>query len=312
MIQELLEASNKIAIAGALSSTSPPSSTPSSPVPPLSSDHQNLKCPRCDSTNTKFCYYNNYNLTQPRHFCKTCRRYWTKGGALRNVPIGGGCRKVKNSGAICRSTKTRSLSSSSANPAIVKSTLGPHGFEQELSSNQILWSSPSNSHLLSLLRSPAGNSNPNPNAARIKEEVNLNVSHLVPDASLLRNALNARNLGIDCLSQVPLGLSMPWINNQHQEGGLFLGETGIQELYQRMRSNGQYLSDRHGKSLGELGPHSSSMISSFTPTAAVSASSNTASGHGILESGTMAGGEFGYWGSPFAWADMPAMNGSFP
>ncbi|XP_075507922.1 dof zinc finger protein DOF5.7-like isoform X1 [Primulina tabacum] len=54
-----------------------------------------LKCPRCDSTNTKFCYYNNYNLTQPRHFCKTCRRYWTKGGALRNVPIGGGSRKTK-------------------------------------------------------------------------------------------------------------------------------------------------------------------------------------------------------------------------
>uniref|UniRef100_A0A2N9J327 Dof zinc finger protein n=1 Tax=Fagus sylvatica TaxID=28930 RepID=A0A2N9J327_FAGSY len=54
-----------------------------------------LKCPRCDSPNTKFCYYNNYSLTQPRHFCKTCRRYWTKGGALRNVPIGGGCRKNK-------------------------------------------------------------------------------------------------------------------------------------------------------------------------------------------------------------------------
>jgi len=56
---------------------------------------QVLKCPRCDSPNTKFCYYNNYSLTQPRHFCKTCRRYWTKGGALRNVPIGGGCRKNK-------------------------------------------------------------------------------------------------------------------------------------------------------------------------------------------------------------------------
>ncbi|PIN20754.1 hypothetical protein CDL12_06561 [Handroanthus impetiginosus] len=54
-----------------------------------------LKCPRCDSPNTKFCYYNNYSLTQPRHFCKTCRRYWTRGGALRNVPIGGGCRKNK-------------------------------------------------------------------------------------------------------------------------------------------------------------------------------------------------------------------------
>ncbi|KAJ8752243.1 hypothetical protein K2173_003879 [Erythroxylum novogranatense] len=62
--------------------------------------HQNnqaLKCPRCDSLNTKFCYYNNYNLSQPRHFCKSCRRYWTKGGVLRNVPVGGGCRKTKRS-----------------------------------------------------------------------------------------------------------------------------------------------------------------------------------------------------------------------
>lgn len=56
-----------------------------------------LKCPRCESTNTKFCYFNNYNLTQPRHFCKTCRRYWTRGGALRNVPVGGGSRRNKRS-----------------------------------------------------------------------------------------------------------------------------------------------------------------------------------------------------------------------
>ncbi|KAJ0989078.1 hypothetical protein J5N97_007434 [Dioscorea zingiberensis] len=59
---------------------------------------QALKCPRCDSTHTKFCYYNNYSLSQPRYFCKTCRRYWTKGGSLRNVPVGGGCRKNKRSG----------------------------------------------------------------------------------------------------------------------------------------------------------------------------------------------------------------------
>ncbi|KAI7736149.1 hypothetical protein M8C21_009740, partial [Ambrosia artemisiifolia] len=58
---------------------------------------QALKCPRCESLNTKFCYYNNYNLSQPRHFCKNCRRYWTKGGVLRNVPVGGGCRKTKRS-----------------------------------------------------------------------------------------------------------------------------------------------------------------------------------------------------------------------
>ncbi|KAL6998325.1 hypothetical protein U1Q18_008449 [Sarracenia purpurea var. burkii] len=58
-----------------------------------------LRCPRCDSPNTKFCYFNNYSLTQPRHFCKTCRRYWTRGGALRNVPVGGGCRRNKKSKA---------------------------------------------------------------------------------------------------------------------------------------------------------------------------------------------------------------------
>ncbi|OVA15451.1 zinc finger protein [Macleaya cordata] len=56
-------------------------------------ENENLPCPRCDSTNTKFCYYNNYNLSQPRHFCKSCRRYWTQGGTLRNIPVGGGSRK---------------------------------------------------------------------------------------------------------------------------------------------------------------------------------------------------------------------------
>ncbi|KAL9688778.1 hypothetical protein QQ045_033202 [Rhodiola kirilowii] len=59
-------------------------------------DHA-VKCPRCDSGNTKFCYYNNYSLSQPRYFCKACRRYWTEGGTLRNVPVGGGCRKNKRS-----------------------------------------------------------------------------------------------------------------------------------------------------------------------------------------------------------------------
>ncbi|XP_057764474.1 dof zinc finger protein DOF1.4-like [Salvia miltiorrhiza] len=58
-------------------------------------DPHPLKCPRCDSSNTKFCYYNNYSLSQPRHFCKACKRYWTRGGTLRNVPVGGGCRKNK-------------------------------------------------------------------------------------------------------------------------------------------------------------------------------------------------------------------------
>ncbi|KAL5217024.1 hypothetical protein ABZP36_017708 [Zizania latifolia] len=55
-----------------------------------------LPCPRCSSMDTKFCYYNNYNINQPRHFCKNCQRYWTAGGAMRNVPVGAGRRKSKS------------------------------------------------------------------------------------------------------------------------------------------------------------------------------------------------------------------------
>lgn len=56
-----------------------------------------LPCPRCTSMDTKFCYFNNYNVNQPRHFCKSCQRYWTAGGAMRNMPVGAGRRKNKNS-----------------------------------------------------------------------------------------------------------------------------------------------------------------------------------------------------------------------
>ncbi|KAG4383918.1 hypothetical protein GLYMA_13G177500v4 [Glycine max] len=78
----------------------------------LQQQQQALKCPRCESSNTKFCYYNNYSLSQPRHFCKACKRYWTRGGTLRNVPVGGGCRKNKR---VKRPTNHGDSSSSAAN-----------------------------------------------------------------------------------------------------------------------------------------------------------------------------------------------------
>lgn len=59
-----------------------------------------LKFPRCDSSNTKFSYYNNYNLSQTHYFCKTYRRYQTNGGSLRNVPVGGGCKKTREPGEL--------------------------------------------------------------------------------------------------------------------------------------------------------------------------------------------------------------------
>ncbi|CAL4905532.1 unnamed protein product [Urochloa decumbens] len=63
---------------------------PPAPAPAMAGREQ---CPRCASRDTKFCYYNNYNTAQPRHFCRACRRYWTLGGSLRNVPVGGSTRK---------------------------------------------------------------------------------------------------------------------------------------------------------------------------------------------------------------------------
>ncbi|XP_024976317.1 dof zinc finger protein DOF3.7-like [Cynara cardunculus var. scolymus] len=141
----------------------PPPPPPPSSTTNLNSENHHLKCPRCDSSNTKFCYYNNYNLTQPRYFCKTCRRYWTRGGALRNVPIGGGCRK--NKGTTIASALAKQISSTENLKALISSDLGKSDIINSLDerSKPILWaSSPQTSHLLSLLRS-THNHNPNPN-----------------------------------------------------------------------------------------------------------------------------------------------------
>ncbi|KAI3421628.1 Dof-type domain-containing protein [Psidium guajava] len=68
-----------------------------------------LPCPRCNSLETKFCYFNNYNVNQPRHFCRNCQRYWTAGGTMRNVPVGAGRRKNKHlASQYCQATQSSS------------------------------------------------------------------------------------------------------------------------------------------------------------------------------------------------------------
>ncbi|KAF6170689.1 hypothetical protein GIB67_015641 [Kingdonia uniflora] len=79
--------------------------------PPPQGPQQPQICPRCESNNTKFCYFNNCSLSQPRYRCKTCKRHWTLGGTLRNVPVGGGSRKTKQ-------TSTRN-SPSSSSPGLI-------------------------------------------------------------------------------------------------------------------------------------------------------------------------------------------------
>ncbi|KFK27970.1 dof zinc finger protein [Arabis alpina] len=91
-----------------------------------------LPCPRCKSMETKFCYYNNYNVNQPRHFCKACQRYWTSGGTMRSVPIGAGRRKNK-----CNSSSShyRHVTISETNGPVLSFNLGD---DQKVSSNRFV------------------------------------------------------------------------------------------------------------------------------------------------------------------------------
>ncbi|XP_040998145.1 dof zinc finger protein DOF2.4-like [Juglans microcarpa x Juglans regia] len=313
MIQELLGGAGLIAgerkispkggvLQGIPSSSPVPSSSSSSTTTITttttsnSESQNNLRCPRCDSPNTKFCYYNNYNLTQPRHFCKTCRRYWTKGGALRNVPIGGGCRKNKSPAMPASIGKSSSGKMKTISCEIGRLGLGG-GLDPELPSGPILWGSPQNSHLLALLRSTQ---NPNPNhlsnSVNVKEEAgNMGGSNMImTEPAFANGGLNVRTLGLDPLGQLPsLGLcSSFWRNNQHQEqqqNGFVIGEVqngGIQELYQRLRSpNNNYYGDYH---------HSPVVLNNLA--------SSSSSSPSILESASLAGGELGINCNPaFSW-----------
>lgn len=84
------------------------------------------RCPRCNSRDTKFCYYNNYNTSQPRHFCRSCRRYWTLGGSLRNVPIGGSSRKrLRPSPSATSAAVAAAAAAAAARPLRPLPTLAP-------------------------------------------------------------------------------------------------------------------------------------------------------------------------------------------
>ncbi|XP_043708317.1 dof zinc finger protein DOF5.7-like [Telopea speciosissima] len=336
MIQELfgggattLVRERNISINGILEGSSSPSPSPSSSANTITTaatttatpnttaatssstsqslDHQNLRCPRCDSSNTKFCYYNNYNLTQPRHFCKTCRRYWTKGGALRNVPIGGGCRKNKNSSVSISTGKSSGGKVKTASD-IVKGNIGCSFDHEPHSNNPILWASPQNSQLLALLKA---SQNPNPMGSPMTSDQH--------QSAVATGALNTRTLSLDHpLSQIPIGLCNSfWRNNQYhqpqqhhhhhqqqqqqhqqQQQGLLVGEvqnSGVQELYQRLRSSSNYYTDHHS----QMG---FSNVASSTPSSSA-----------ILEPNQVSGGELGYWSTPsFSWSDLPTTNGAFP
>uniref|UniRef100_A0ACD5WXA2 Uncharacterized protein n=1 Tax=Avena sativa TaxID=4498 RepID=A0ACD5WXA2_AVESA len=144
-----------------------------------------LKCPRCDSTNTKFCYYNNYSLSQPRHFCKACRRYWTRGCALRTVPVGGGCRRNK------RSSKSSAASSSKPSSSSARQLAGG----------------------ASSMPSTAASTNPGPTAAMMPSGLS-SMSHHLPFLGTMHP--QGPNLGLAfSVGLPPLGMQQ----RQHMDGG---------------------------------------------------------------------------------------------
>nr|XP_017224982.1 PREDICTED: dof zinc finger protein DOF4.3-like [Daucus carota subsp. sativus] len=64
---------------------------------PSSEMEQNLRCPRCDSEETKFAYFNNNKTSQPRYRCKSCKKLWTHGGQVRDISSNGEERRVNRS-----------------------------------------------------------------------------------------------------------------------------------------------------------------------------------------------------------------------
>lgn len=149
---------------------------------------QAFSCPRCNSTNTKFCYYNNYSLTQPRYFCKTCRRYWTEGGSLRNVPVGGGSRKNKRS-----SSSSLSGPSSSANSTTSTSLLTTSAFHSSIENP--------NSKKLAVQQNPKFH------------DLNLGFPNLVGDYGDRLHQFQSMNMNMNMNMNMSMGMNMGGISN---------------------------------------------------------------------------------------------------
>ncbi|CAA7035064.1 unnamed protein product [Microthlaspi erraticum] len=130
-----------------------------------------LPCPRCKSMETKFCYYNNYNVNQPRHFCKACQRYWTSGGTMRSVPVGAGRRKNKNNNT--SSSHYPHVTISETNGPVLSFSLGD---DQKVPKNNMF-------------------GNPKLVAARTEN----NDHHSIDESRIRNNKMN----GLDCFPGVP-------------------------------------------------------------------------------------------------------------
>ncbi|KAL5545699.1 hypothetical protein UlMin_005386 [Ulmus minor] len=194
-------------------------------------------CPRCGCSNTKFCYYNNYSLTQPRYFCKGCRRYWTKGGSLRNVPVGGGCRKNRRGKSLRLATTTPDgVHSKSLAYGSVSNSYGPstnNGSFLADSSRSSLMSD--GSHIdLALVYSNFLNQKPNSNSKNGPEMPELPSDHFDPSLEFSSIQLPHENGLIGCHSLPEFCTeNLPSANEQMY----FCGLDSFQKQYQDQRGD---------------------------------------------------------------------------
>ncbi|PIN07641.1 hypothetical protein CDL12_19786 [Handroanthus impetiginosus] len=129
---------------------------------PLQQQAERLNCPRCGSANTKFCYYNNYNKSQPRHFCKSCKRHWTKGGTLRNVPVGGGRKNKRFRVSDAPTTTTTACTKTTARTTTAQDwpSFAPTDIDRDQTSmSNILYKYSSSSPLDGIIVSKSGKTN---------------------------------------------------------------------------------------------------------------------------------------------------------
>ncbi|KAF2282956.1 hypothetical protein GH714_043273 [Hevea brasiliensis] len=211
--------------------------------------HQNqqaLKCPRCDSLNTKFCYYNNYNLSQPRHFCKSCRRYWTKGGVLRNVPVGGGCRKTKRSKPK-QATSTADPATTSTNTATttIITTPAPPPQQQQQQQQQQRERRSSNSHSssesssLTATNTTTANNGLEAVSAHSSSSASNNVLNGIDESKLFSHSFEPGLLeqGADCGIFSEIGSFTSLITSTNEQLPIGFGNIMNQKFFEHVHQN---------------------------------------------------------------------------
>uniref|UniRef100_A0A2P2QLZ8 Uncharacterized protein n=1 Tax=Rhizophora mucronata TaxID=61149 RepID=A0A2P2QLZ8_RHIMU len=125
-------------------------------------------------------------------------------------------------------------------------------------------------------------------------------TQVIAEPVVATGAPNTRILGLEPISQAsPVSLCSPfWKNSQqlqaqqHTQNGFLVGadaqNSGLQELYQRLKSSTSYPTDNSPLVLSN-----------------VAASSSSSSTSTILDSSPVVGGELGYWNPAFSWSDLP-------